>query len=115
MVFMALAGERENAPYLGLPACLSKDLGFFTRNLRSCFVHLLLVIHDAVGAVLRKHDEIHSRQAGFHANDHVGNFPSVLEHFRSRMQAWHLVVDDGDADGVEAAANISVNHCGLHG
>ena len=45
-----------------------------------------------------------------HADDHVGDLPGVVEHLRLGVQARHLVVDDGDADGVVAAGNITVKH-----
>ena len=49
-----------------------------------------------------KDHQIHARQAGLHADDHVGDLARVVEHLGLGVQARHLVIDDGDADRVVA-------------
>ena len=102
MLLVALAGEREHAPDLGLAAGLGEDLGLVTRHRRGGLVHLLGVVHDAVGGVFREDHQIHARQAGLHAHHHVGDLAGVVEHLGLAVQARHLVIDDGDADRVVA-------------
>src|SRR5439155_22122642 len=53
---------------------------------------------------------IHAWQAGLHANDHVSDLAGVVEHLGLAVQPRHFVVDDGDADRVVAAGNVTVKH-----
>jgi hypothetical protein len=54
--------------------------------------------------------QVHARQAGLHADQHLADLARVVEHFGPGVQAWHLVVDDGYADGVSAAGYVTVKH-----
>jgi hypothetical protein len=110
MLLVPLAGEREHAPHLGLAAGGGEDLGLLARHAGGRVVHLLGVVHDAVGAVLREDHQVHARQAGLHAHQHVGDLACVVQHLGLAVQPRHLVVDHGDADGVLAAGNVAVDH-----
>ena len=113
MILVTLAGEREHAPDLGLAAGVGEDLGLLAGHAGGGLVHLLRVVHDAVGAVFREDDQIHARQADLHADHHLGDLAGIGQHFRLGVEPRHLVVDDGDADGVVAAADITVKHVDL--
>jgi len=110
MLFVPLAGQREHAPDLGLAARRREDFRLGARNGGGGVHHLLAVVHDAVGAVLGKDHQVHARQAGLHADQHVGDLARVVQHVGLGVQARHLVVDHRDADGVLAARNIAVDH-----
>ncbi len=110
MLLVAFAGEREHAPDLRLAAGFRENLGLLAGHDRSGLVHLLGVVHDPVGRIFREDHEIHARQAGLHADDHVGDLPGVGEHLGLGVKARHLVVHDGDADRVVAAGNVTVEH-----
>ena len=60
-----------------------------------------------------KDHQIESRQSELHADDHVGNLLRVFENLGFRMQAWHLVIHYRHADGVFAAANVTMKHVDL--
>ena len=102
MLLVALAGEREHAPDFCLAAGFGKDFRLGTRDLRGGLVHLLGVVHDAVGGIFREDHEIHARQTELHADDHVGDLAGIVEHLGLGVQPRHLVIDDGDADRVVA-------------
>ncbi len=108
MLFVLLAGQREHAPDLGLAAGLGEDLGLVARDGRGRRVHLLRVVHDAVGRIFREDHQVHAGQAGLHADHHVGDLLGVGDHLGLRVQPWHLIADDGDADRVVAGRNITV-------
>ena len=110
MLLVALAGQREHAPDLGLAAGFGEDLGLLARHRAGGLVHLLGVVHDAVRGIFREDHQIHARQAELHADQHVGDLAGVVEHLGLGVQARHLVVDDGDADGVVARGNVTVKH-----
>ena len=110
MFLVAFAGQREDAPGVGLLAGLAENPGFVTGHGGGGGHHLVAVVHDAHGAVFREHHQIHAGQALFHADDHVGNLARVVEYLVAGVQARHLVVDDGDTDGIGTAGNISVTH-----
>src|SRR6202040_3322248 len=110
VLLVALAGEREHAPDLGLAAGFGEDVGLGTRDRRGGLVHLLRVIHDAVGGVFREDHQIHARQAGLHAHHHIGDLAGVLDHLGPGVQARHLVINDSYADCVVAAGNVTVKH-----
>src|SRR5450830_231289 len=112
VLFMLLAGEREHAPDFGLAAGLGKDLGLGTGHGGRRVIHLLGVVHDAVGAVLGKDHQVHARQAGLHADQHVGDLACVVQHLGLGVQARHLVVDHRHTDGVFAAGYVAMNHGG---
>ena len=110
MLLVAFAGERKHAPDLGLAARFGEDFGFLARHGRGGLIHLLRVVHDAVGRIFREDHQIHARQTELHAGDHVGDLLRVLEDLRLGVQTRHLVVHDRDADGVFAARNVAVQH-----
>src|SRR6266849_136844 len=102
MLFMALAGERKNAPDFRLAAGFRKNFRLLSRYDRRRVVHLLGVVHDPVGRIFRENHQIHSRQAGFHSDHHIGDLFGVSQHLRLGVEARHFVVHDGDADRVLA-------------
>ena len=102
MLLVALAGEREHAPDFCLAAGFGKNFRLGAGDLRGRLVHLLGVIHDAVGGIFREDHEIHARQAELHADDHVGDLARVVEHLGPGVQARHFVIDDCDANRVVA-------------
>jgi hypothetical protein len=108
MLLVPLAGEREDAPDLRLAAGLGEDLGLLARDLRGGLVHLLLVVHDAVGAVFGEDHEVHAGQADLHAVDHVAMLRAFASTSCRGVQPRHLVVDDGNADRVVAARDIAM-------
>ena len=110
MLLVTFAGQRKDAPHLGLAACFGEDLGFLARHGRSGIVHLFRVVHDAVGRIFGKDHQIESRQSKLHADDHVGNLLRVFENLGFRMQAWHFVINHCYADGVFATRDIAVQH-----
>ena len=110
VLFMALAGQREHTPHTRLLAGLGENFGLLARDSGSGLVHLLLVIHDAVRGIFREDHQIHAGQAALHTFHHVGDLAGISEHFLTRMQPRHLVVDDGNTDGVVAARNIAMVH-----
>ena len=113
MLFVAFAGEGEHAPDFGIAAGLRKDFSLVAGDGRGCVHHFLAVVHDPVGAVLRKDHQVQARQAQLHALDHLSDLVGVLQDLGLGVQARHLVVDDGDTDGVVTAGNIAVKHVGL--
>ena len=102
MLLVAFAGEREDAPDLRLSAGFGEYLGFLAGHDRGRLVHLLGVVHDAVGGIFREDHEIHSGQTALHADNHVGDLPGVGQHLGLGVKARHFVVHDGDADRVIA-------------
>src|SRR6202171_5626441 len=63
MLLVTLAGQRKHAPHFRLAAGFGKDRGFFARDYRGGLIHLLGVVHDAVGGIFREDHKVHSRQA----------------------------------------------------
>ncbi|MGY4432557.1 hypothetical protein ACVWWO_005034 [Bradyrhizobium sp. F1.13.1] len=110
MLLVAFAREREHAPDLGLAASFRKNRGLFTGDRASGLIHLLGVVHDALGGVFRENHQVHAGKAGLHAHHHVGDLAGVVEHLGLGVQARHLVVDHRDADGVVAAGDVTVKH-----
>src|SRR5262249_16336625 len=105
-----LAGQREDSPGLVALARLGEDVGDIAGDGDGRVHHLLVVVHDAVRAVFGEDDEVHAGQADLHAVDHLGDILGVGDHFLHGVQARHLVIDYGDADGVLAAGDVSVKH-----
>ena len=108
MILVTLAGKREHAPDLRFLAGLGEDFGFVARNRRSRLIHLLRVVHDPVGAVFGEDDEVHPRQADFHALNHLGDIVGIRQNLLFGVETRHLVVHDGYADRVVAARDITV-------
>jgi hypothetical protein len=99
---VTFAGQRKHAPDLGLAAGFRENLGFLAGYDRRRVIHFLGVVHDPMGRIFREDHEIHSRQAAFHADKHIGDFLGVRQHLRLGVKARHLVIHDGDADRVVA-------------
>jgi len=95
---------------LALRQASGEYVGFLAGDGCGGFVHLLGVVHDAVGAVLGEDHQVHTGQALLHADHHVGDLACIGQYFGLGVQARHLVVDNGNADGVVAAGNIAVDH-----
>jgi hypothetical protein len=110
---LALAGQREHAPHLGLAAGFGKNFGFLAGHRRRGVVHLLGVVHDAVGRIFREDHQIHAGQTALHADQHVGDLAAIIEHLGLGVKPWHLVVHDGNADRVIAGRDIAVMHVAL--
>ena len=110
VLFVLLAREREDAPDLGLAAGLGEDLGLVAGHGGRRLVHLLGVVHDAVGRIFGEDDEVHARQASLHADDDLADLPGIGLHLRLRVKARHRVVHDGNADRVVAGRNVTVQH-----
>ena len=87
-----------------------KNLNEVTKEEMNANIKALNEIHEKVKELNRENNQIHAGQAGLHADHHVGDFPRVRQHLFAGVQAWHLVVDDSNADGVVAAGNIAVKH-----
>ena len=102
MLLVPLAGQRKHAPDLGLAAGFREDFGFLAGHHGGRLVHLLGVVHDAVGRIFREDDQIHSGQTGLHADDHIGDLSGVRQHLGLGVKTRHLVIHDGDADRVVA-------------
>ena len=102
MLFVPFAGQRKDAPDLRLAAGFGEDFGFLAGHDGGRLIHLLGVVHDPVGRIFREDNEIHSRQTGLHADDHVGDLFGVRQHLGLGVKPRHLVVHDGDADRVVA-------------
>jgi hypothetical protein len=55
-------------------------------------------------------DEVHPRQADFHAVDHAGDVAGIFQDLGAGVQARHLVIDHRDPDRVVAAGDVAVKH-----
>ena len=110
---MALASKGEDAPDMVLDAGLLEDGDFRPIDGRGVCHHLIEVVHDAVGAVLREDDEVEAWQAALETLDIVGDLLAVLEYACLIVKPWHLPVDDCDTDGVHARRDIPMVHGGL--
>jgi hypothetical protein len=99
---VTFAGKRKHPPDLRLAAGFRENLGLLAGHDRRRLVHLLGVVHDAVGRIFRENHQVHSRQTGFHADHHIGDLPGVGQNLRLGVEARHFVIHDGDADRVIA-------------
>src|SRR5437764_7018064 len=110
VLLVPLAGQRKNPPDAVLTASLREDVGLVARDLSRALEHLVAVVEDAVGRVLREDYEIHTGPTPLQAFDPTSDLLAILDHFPAGVQTRHPVVDDTDANMIGTGADVSVSH-----
>ena len=64
--------------------------------------------HNALGRVLRKDDDVHTRQSNFRAFHNLADFLGILHHLLGGVKAWHRILEYTATDGIIRTRNISV-------